>query len=214
MFDCMTHFVPAWNTTPHCMSPNAALNCSHPTLIAVCYSTSPSWRVQRSSPGDWSSPQLIFAGWNAERGPSVQVCVRAAYTQNTVPIDYCYVPCCKGRARFLLFWSVAETRLCCCHGQHSKLHQKTRATSPVFSWSGKIWRTVSGFFKRIMPHERSPGLFIQATIYTNSQLPGKACMTFRWKTHFSEKKMSKIPLLHPRLYLSTFSKLFKPHIIV
>lgn len=76
-----------WHVNPYSSKIYGGLNCCHSTLIRVCYSTSPSWQVQRLSRSDWSSPQLIFGGWNAKRGPSVQVCLYSEYCSH-------WPPCC------------------------------------------------------------------------------------------------------------------------
>lgn len=70
------------STSTSIISDAWALNYNHSTSIAASCNTSPSCQVQSLSHGDWLRPHLIFAGWNAQRGPPSYKC---AYT--SAPIE-------------------------------------------------------------------------------------------------------------------------------
>lgn len=118
--ECASKYLIAWcilvNETPHSITRHHtqsylwAPNCSHSTLILVCCSTSPSWRVQRLSHGDWPSPQLIFAGLECKEGPQCASVCCVSILRILFPLTTAMLHVVKG-GHVLLFWSVAETRL-------------------------------------------------------------------------------------------------------
>lgn len=141
----------AWNykntTSPQTMSSYSiesvwTPNYSHPTLILVCSSTSP-FLIGSKVIGQ--APPVHIFKLECKEGPQCPFGVCAQLILNTVPIDC--VPCCKGRARFLPFWNVAQTRLC-------GVHKNTITTA----FRGDVWRSDAN------SHLSTPGLFNQATI--------------------------------------------------
>lgn len=90
MLDCITYFGHRETKQFIACHPHAVLsprdpNCSHPTLISVCYSTSPSWRVQRLNHGDWLSPPpppslVDIYRLECKEGPlCTSVCIHSEY---------------------------------------------------------------------------------------------------------------------------------------
>ena len=174
--------------------------------MSVCYGTSPSWWVQRLSHGDWPSPRLIFAGWNAKGAP-VYKCVLCGCTRSAVPIDDNHVPCCKGRAR--LFFSFFKKKVwlkldsVCCHSQHSRLHCKRQGNVTTPSWWGIYFILL--FFLFFGGEEAFRDLtwnpLIAHLVYLSKlqfiwsaqQLAGRACVTFSWKIHFTSRRQ-KFPV--------------------
>lgn len=174
--------------------------------MSVCYGTSPSWWVQRLSHGDWPSPRLIFAGWNAKGAP-VYECVLCGCTRSAVPIDDYHVPCCKGRAR--LFFSFFKKKC----GWNSTLFAATantagctvkdRATSPLLHDEGFILfyyffyflggRKLFVIWREIPSIAHLVYLSKLQFIWSAQQLAGSACVTFSWKIHFTSRRQ-KFPV--------------------
>lgn len=159
---------------PHCIACRPtqfnlwAPNYSHPTFISGLCSTSPCWWVQRLSHDDWLSLQYTC----------VYTCVCITYTPNTVPIDYCYVPCCEGRACFTFLKCGWNSTLLLLQPPHQAA-LKT-ATSPVYRDQG------GRFDAKVLTAAHLvylANIQFWPTAYT--MLPGDACMTFRWKIHFT-----------------------------
>lgn len=168
-----------------------APNCSHSTLILVCCSTSPSWRVQRLSHGDWPSPQLIFAGLECKEGPQCTSVCCVSILRILFPLTSAMFHVVKG-GHVLLFWSVAETRLGFAAIANTAGCTKRHSNVTSFSWSGKFGGRSQDLTQNCPCS--SPWLFIQDTNIdqqTSSHWPGKACMTFRWKIYFTSKCQGK-----------------------
>lgn len=162
------------STSTSIISDAWALNYNHSTSIAASCNTSPSCQVQSLSHGDWLRPHLIFAGWNAQRGPPSYKC---AYT--SAPIERHHVIVLLRESIFYFFLWVkldsATANKASCTGRNG-------ATSPVSRHEERFGRRFSRFDVATLP-----GLFIYATVWTGCQ---RTIMARRNKIHFTKSQIS------------------------
>ena len=190
---------------PHAVLPLWVPNWSHHTLMCVCYSTSPSWRVQRLSPGDWPSPPVDICRLECKEGPQCTSVCCVSIPRILFPLTPAMFHVVKGGHVFTFLKCGWNSTLFAAIASKAGLHQKDRATSPVFR---KNLGGRSQTFWRKIPHAVAHLVYLSKLQFR----PGKACMTFRWKIHFTSR-CQKFPAWATVTFKHAPNQ-FKPRILV